>query len=301
MCDGIGRDQRANRDGSAQWRAFWMKMQALLPFVTHPDPVSDAVVEHAIAVARLTGAEIHALAVNVDIPPVSNALSRLLLNVPEMIRAAEALSRQRGDHLLARVAQSASAAGIAVTTETTSAPLAILRDQAVIRARYFDLALVGLEAASPSSRITAEAVIFGSGRPSILLPDLYDIDTFDHVAIAWDGSRVAARAVGDALPFLDRARRVSVLTVVGEKPLSENDAGERLAIGLEKHGLKAENVSLDARDCPIAEALQQRAMERGAGLLVMGGYGHSRVRDFVLGGATEGVLSNTLMPVLISH
>jgi nucleotide-binding universal stress UspA family protein len=301
MCDGIGRDQRANRDGPAQWRAFWMKMQALLPFVTHPDPVSDAVVEHAIAVARLTGAEIHALAVNVDIPPVSNALSRLLLNVPEIIRAAEALSRQRGDHLLARIAQSASAAGIAVTTETTSAPLAILRDQAVIRARYFDLALVGLEAANPSSRITAEAVIFGSGRPSILLPDLYGIDTFDHVAIAWDGSRVAARAVGDALPFLNRARRVSVLTVVGEKPLNENDAGERLATGLQKRGLKAENVSLDARDCPIAETLQQRAMERGAGLLVMGGYGHSRVRDFVLGGATEGVLGNPLMPVLISH
>lgn len=217
------------------------------------------------------------------------------------IRTAEALSRQRGDHLLARIAQSASAAGIAVTTESISAPLVVLRDRATIQARNFDLALIGLRAGDPSVRMTAEAVIFGSGRPSILLPDPCDIDTFDHVAIAWDGSRVAARAVGDALPFLDRARRISILTMVGEKQLAEDDAGESLADGLRRRGLKAGTASLDTQDRPIAETLQQRAIERGANLLIMGGYGHSRVRDFVLGGATEGVLSNPLMRVLISH
>ena len=276
-------------------------MQAFLPFVTHPDPVSDVVVEHAIAVARLAGAEIHAMAINVDIPPVSNALSRLLLDVPEMIRAAEALSKERAEHLLAWIAQLGSQANVPVTTERLSAPLAILRDTAAGQARYFDLAMMGLEADNPSAKATAEAVIFGSGRPSILLPDAFDIDSFDHVAIAWDGSRVAGRAVGDALPFLERARRISILTVFDDKPLEDDNAGERLAGRLQKRGLEAEVVSLNARDCPISETLQQKALESGASLLVMGGYGHSRVRDFLLGGATYGVLSNAMMPILISH
>jgi nucleotide-binding universal stress UspA family protein len=70
---------------------------------------------------------------------------------------------------------------------------------------------------------------------------------------------------------------------------------------LRQRGLQAETVSLHARDCPIAETLQQAALEKGASLLVMGGYGHTRVRDFVLGGATQGVLGHPLMPVLISH
>lgn len=278
-----------------------MRPQALLPFVTHPDPISDAVVGHAVAVARLVQAEIHALAINVDIPPVSSALSRLLLDVPEMIRAAEALSRERADRLLARTEQSGSEQGITVTTESVSAPLAILRDTAAIRARYFDFAMIGLEADNPSARATAEAMIFGSGRPSILLPDICHVGTFDHVAIAWDGSRVAARAAGDAPAFLECARRISVLTVFDDKPFEDDNAGGRLAAGLRQRGLQAETVSLHARDCPIAETLQQAALEKGASLLVMGGYGHTRVRDFVLGGATQGVLGHPLMPVLISH
>ncbi|MET3792379.1 universal stress protein [Aquamicrobium terrae] len=278
-----------------------MQLQALLPLVTHPDPNSDIVAAHAVAVANLIRAEIHALAINVDIPPVSNALSRFLLDVPEMIRGAEAQSRKRGEHLLALIEQAATPAGITSRKSAISAPLALLAETAAIQARYFDLALVGLEAGNQTSRATAEAVIFGSGRPSVLLPELCDIGAMDHVAIAWDGSRVAARAVGDALPFLQRADRVSVLTVVDEKPLKERDAGERLVEGLRSRGLDAETVALRSEDCPIAATLQQRAIERGAGLLVMGGYGHSRVRDFVLGGATNGVLNDPLMPILISH
>jgi nucleotide-binding universal stress UspA family protein len=149
--------------------------------------------------------------------------------------------------------------------------------------------------------MTAEAVVFGSGRPTILVPELAQPRPFDHVAIAWDGSRVAARAVADAAPLLQRATKISVLTVVGEKPLPEKDPGARLAGSLQKRGLSAEAVEIGAEDCPISTTLQQRAIELGAALLVMGGYGHSRVRDFVLGGATEGVLSDLEIPVLLSH
>ena len=149
--------------------------------------------------------------------------------------------------------------------------------------------------------MTAEAVIFDSGRPAILLPELAPVTSIDHIAIAWDGSRVAARAVADARLLLERAERISVITVLDEKPLEDQHAGERLCETLKRQGMQATAVPIHAEDCPIAETLQQIAIERGCKLLIMGGYGHSRMRDFVLGGATNGVLGDLLMPVLLSH
>lgn len=278
-----------------------MKRNALLPIITYPDPISESVVANAVSMAAQLDVALHVLAVNVDIPPISNALSRLLLNTPEMIRAAEAASRKRGEQLVADVTRQSSQYGVEVTAETVTAGPAFLGDAAATQARYFDLVFVGWEANNETSRMTAEAVVFGSGRPTILVPELAQPGPVDHVAIAWDGSRVAARAVADAAPLLQRAARISVLTIVGEKPLSEKDPGGRLAVSLQKRGLPAAAVEIKAEDCPISATLQQRAIELDATLLVMGGYGHSRVRDFVLGGATEGVLSNLEMPVLLSH
>jgi len=279
-------------------------LQALVPLVTYPEANSDDLAAQAVSVAARLGARLHILAVNADIPDVSNALSSLLLDTPGMIKQAEANSRRRGDHLIDLFREQAAAAKVEVTASTLMAPLASLADTAAMRARYFDLNIVGWEAGNPTSQMTAEAIVFGSGRPTVLLPRmsmLSEAPDFGHVAIAWDGTRVAARAVGDARPFLERAARISVVTVVGEKPLKEADAGERLAEGLRGRGLNAEAVTVQARDCPIAETLQQTAIERGCQLLVMGGYGHSRIRDFILGGATQGVLAQLAMPVLLAH
>ena len=278
-----------------------MNLEAFVPFVTYPEANADACAMHAVSLAASLNAGLHAVAINADIPNVSNALSTFLLDTPTMIREAEAASRQRGEHLLALVREKAQAAGVDVATAAIAAPLASLAEYAATRARYFDLSLVGWEAGNTTSRTTAEAVVFGSGRPTILLPELSDIAAFEHVAIAWDGSRVAARAVADARPFLQHASRISVITVLGEKPLKEKDVGDRLAEVLRERGLDATAIPVKAQDCPIAETLQQTAIERGAQLLIMGGYGHSRIRDFVLGGATAGVLGDLLMPVLLSH
>lgn len=206
--------------------------QVLLPLVTYTDPNADAVAGNAAAVAAHIGADLHALAINADIPDVSNALSKLLLNVPEMIREAETLSRKRGAHLLQVVKEQASTIGVNVTTNEIAAPIATLGDVAATHARYYDLSLLGWEAGNATSRLTAEAVVFGSGRPTILLPQLSRAASIDHVAIAWDGSRVAARAVADARPFLERAARITVLIVLDEKPLKEKDAGEQLVASL---------------------------------------------------------------------
>ncbi|WP_245477482.1 MULTISPECIES: universal stress protein [unclassified Mesorhizobium] len=278
-----------------------MKRNALLPVITYPDPISESVAANVVGMAAQLNVALHILAVNVDFPPISSALSRLLLNTPEMIRAAEATSRKRSEEILAGVNRQASQYGVEITTDTMTAAPAFLGDTAATHARYFDLVFVGWEANNPTSRMTAEAIVFGSGRPTILVPEVVHPVPIDHVAIAWDGSRVAARAVADATPLLQRAAKISVLTIIGEKPLPEKDAGARLATSLQKRGLSAEAVEISAEDCPISATLQQRAIDLGATLLVMGGFGHSRVRDFVLGGATEGVFSDLEMPVLLSH
>lgn len=278
-----------------------MKRDIFVPIVTYPDANDEAIVGHALAVATHLARDIHATVLNVDIPDVSNLISRLLIGLPDMIRQAEADSRARGAALLAALGAAAATAGIRFTGETTSAEPTLFGDRAAAMARYHDLALIGLEASNDSARMVAEGIVFGSGRPALLIPADAAVRGFERIAIAWDGSRVAARAVADAAPFLERAAEVAVLTVTDEKPLADGDAGGVLAATLAEKGLAARAVAVRREGRSIAAALQAEATALGAGLLVMGGYGHSRLRDFVLGGATEGVLAEPAMPVLLSH
>ncbi len=277
-----------------------MKIQAFLPLVTYTDPNSDAVAANAAAVAAQLGADLNVLAVNIAIPQVKNALSRFLLDVPDMIRQAETGSRRHGERLVALVEAAAEAAGVATTAAAIVESQPLLAATAALHARYHDLVLLGLETDNPTSHATAESMVFGSGRPVLLMPETMATGAFDHVAIAWDGSRVAARAAADARPFIERARKVSVLTVADEKELVVED-GERLAASLRRGGVEAEAVVLYGKGAPVAKTLQDGARERGCGLIAMGGYGHSRVRDFVMGGATEGVLKTLSLPVMLSH
>lgn len=277
-----------------------MKLKTFLPLVTYPDAASETSITNAIAVSRLLDAELNALALEVDIPQVSNALSRALLDLPEMIKDARKLSAQRGAELLSLAEAKGTAASIAVTTAASRSAPALLSETAGELARYFDMALIGLEPENAGTRQVAEGVIFGSGRPTILMPSTSMIDKLERIAIAWDGSRVASRAVADAWRLMERASEVVIVTVTDEKPLKDERAGEQLAAGLRDSGLKASFRTIRSEKGPIGATLQAYAAEN-ADILVMGGYGHSRLRDFVLGGATEGVLSDLKLPVMLSH
>jgi nucleotide-binding universal stress UspA family protein len=218
-----------------------------------------------------------------------------------MVRLAEETSRERSVRLLAVVEREAEQWGVEVTTATIAPNVAFLGEAAAVHARYFDYVLCGWEAGNPTSASTAEALIFGSGRPTILLPELSQVSIMDHLAIAWDGSRVAARAAFDAQHLLRLSGKVSVLTVVGEKPQDDADSAQRLARVLEQKGVAAEAVPVEFGGSDIGALLQERAVELGANLLVMGAFGHSRARDFILGGATQGILADLQLPVLLSH
>ncbi|TIS89762.1 universal stress protein [Mesorhizobium sp.] len=278
-----------------------MKLMAALFLPTYPEANAPKIASNAVAVTSQVGATLHAVAINVDIPDVSNALSGYLLDLPQKIREAEATSRKGGKALLEAVAKEASRGDVTLTTQETNAPPALMGDTAAREGRYYDLCLVGWAPDNQTARMTAEALVFGSGRPTVLLPDSDDVGALGHVVIAWDGSRVAAKAVADARPFLERASMITVVTVTDEKPLARQDIGQRLAQGLRTRGLLAEAMSIQAGDRPIGAALQEHTLRIGGELLVMGGFGHSRVRDFVLGGATEGILSDLRLPILMSH
>ncbi|BCM20887.1 universal stress protein [Mesorhizobium sp. J8] len=278
-----------------------MQLLTALLLPTYPDPPGPKVAANAVAVANQLGATLDATVINVDIPDVSNALSSLLLDLPAKIREANAASRNRGKAFLDAIAAEAARCNLALTSQALKAQPAFIGETAAREGRYFDLCMVSWAHNVQSIRAIAEEVVFNSGRPTLVLPGDEDVGALDHVVIAWDGSRVAARAVADARPFLERASTISIVTVTDEKVLPHEDAGDRLADGLAARGLPAKVEQILAGDNEIGAALEDHALRINGKLLVMGGWGHSRIRDFVLGGATDGILSDLRLPVLMSH
>lgn len=171
------------------------------------------------------------------------------------------------------------------------------------RGRLVDLIVAGIcDEGLLSERMVAEALIFQSGRPVILVPDAHDGDyRADRIVVAWDFSRVAARALADALPFLLNAGEVSVIAFGDDKDFTSSVGKDDVLAALSRRGVSARYETRKRGDRTIGEALNATVAERRADLLVMGGFGHSRFRDFVLGGATRTMLAAPAVPTLISH
>ncbi len=170
-------------------------------------------------------------------------------------------------------------------------------------ARRYDCALVpSVEELNGFKVPIIEEVLFGSGRPLIVLPTDHDVAcSLGYIVVAWDGSRPATRAVHDALPILREATAVDILTITEEKPLDRLPTGQGLVHHLKAHDISARYEEIHFSGKPVGEQIMKEALRRGAGLLVMGAYGHSRVRQIVFGGATRTVLKNPRLPVLLSQ
>jgi nucleotide-binding universal stress UspA family protein len=146
----------------------------------------------------------------------------------------------------------------------------------------------------------AERVVMQAGRPVLLMPPGKSVELkLDEVVVAWDGGRESTRATFDALPFLKLARKVWVFGVDEAQPGFEPEA--EIAAALSRHNIKAEITHVSSDGMNTGETLFRAAKDHGAGLLVMGAYGHSRLVEFVFGGATRHVIRNLTMPVLMSH
>lgn len=280
---------------------FNMTPSIYLPLSTYPDPVEAGSLKAAIAVARRVGACITGAGVEVDIPPVKNKLADAILNIQDQIRAVEQTSRAHAERLLKELVRLGESSGVTVTCESVRAQPALLDDAILRDARFHDLIVLPMSRDNPTAQATAGALIFGSGRPVLLLAAQDDMaPNLDTVVVATDFSRVATRAMFDAQPFLMRAGKISVVTVTDEKDVSHGDRFA-LAAHFKRQGLAAELIQLEARGTSVGAVLENYIEQIGGGLLVMGAFGHSRLRDFILGGATRSVLASLRHPVLMSY
>jgi nucleotide-binding universal stress UspA family protein len=143
-------------------------------------------------------------------------------------------------------------------------------------------------------------VLFESGRPILLFPTETCAGIFDRIAIAWDGTPTLARALTGARPFLARSAKVVLVSVTDDKEINTQDR-DRFATILRNAGLTVEIISSRANGESAAVTIQTVAAENDANLLVAGAFGHSRFREFILGGVTRSLLSDLPMPTLLSH
>jgi nucleotide-binding universal stress UspA family protein len=180
--------------------------------------------------------------------------------------------------------------------------------EAVARqACYADLVILGQVDPNhpplPAGRQLVEDVLLTSGRPILIIPYTGRFETFGtNILIAWNNSREAARAVHDAIPLLAKAASVTVLGVnrKGQESATE-DATADLIHHLVRHGISATAARTVAADIPVSDALLGYAADFNADLLVSGSYGHSRLRERILGSTTHEVLQHLTLPVLMSH
>jgi nucleotide-binding universal stress UspA family protein len=272
----------------------------LLTLVSYPEPSPVTVIEDAVSFASSFGAHIAAIACEARVEVPGTFLSGSLVDVAGIAAGEARKSLKNAQDLLASFESAAGKAGLLHEKILERCVTYRVSDTFVEYARLRDLAIVSVPQSCDQQY--AEAVIFGSGKPVLVLPERPRTTSFElnTVVVAWDFSRAAARAIADAMPVLERARRVRVVTVVNEKVLPGHSA-EEVAKNLSRHGIDVTLDEVDAAARPIGEVLESHAASCSADVLVMGAYGHSRLREFILGGATRSLLARPPLPILFSH
>ena len=167
-------------------------------------------------------------------------------------------------------------------------------DELARRGRLSDLVIVGGPGADAGFSQAVETAIFATGRPLLMVPETLPEGLGRSIAIAWDGTPGAARAAGAALPLLRRAETITVMTADMEKVGAKPSA---LADYLAEHGISAQTWAFLPDERALGERMLAEADKSGADMLVMGAYGHSRLREMVLGGVTESVTAKAKIPV----
>jgi len=203
-----------------------------------------------------------------------------------------------------RIAKLAGATNVEVRT-ISDQPVAIFT-KAAVYARYADVVLFGPADNydyPPIRRETIESILFASGRPVLVVPNGHKPRAIGHLAIGWNATRESTHALRAATAFAEPGAKIDVLVLDG-KPSAKghgSEPGADIARHLSRHGFAATVVPAYAADLSDADALVKAARERGAALLSLGAYGHSRLREMILGGVTRDLLVGAPIPLLFSH
>ena len=257
--------------------------------------------DYAVSVAAAFDAHLAGIAFLYDpIVPVSGAGY-----IPaDVIEAQERDNEEATRAALDRFNTACSRAGVSAEPLTLSASFAGVGEQFSRIARRFDVSIVGQSEPESSAveEVIAESALFESGRPVIIVPYIQKAPLkLDNVMVCWDGSRAAARAIADSMPLLAKARRVEVVIVTNERGKQDEIEGADMGAHLARHGLNVDVKRTALGDIDIADVLLSHAADAGSDFIVMGGYGHSRLREFVLGGVTRSIFRSMTAPVLMSH
>jgi nucleotide-binding universal stress UspA family protein len=223
---------------------------------------------------------------------------------PAIIESQRAEIEEAAKAAVARFEEAASRAAIPGEARIVDAPVDAAPGMFASIARRFDISVLAQpQPHEPAlARLFVEAALFESGRPVLVVPYIQTAGLkLERVLVGWDGSRSAARAIGDAMPLLARAKATEIVMVAGEPAKSDELPGAEIAHHLARHGVKVEVERIPATDIDIASTILSHAADVSADFLVMGGYGHSRMREFMLGGATRGILGSMTIPTLMSH
>lgn len=273
----------------------------LLTLTSYPEPTPVSVIEDAVSFASSLGAHIAAIACEARVEIPGTLLSSSLVDVAAIAAGEARKSLKNAQDLLASFESAAQRAGLPHETILERCVTYKVPDTFVEYSRHRDLTIISVS--ESYDQWYAESVIFGSGKPTLVLPERHRTKSFElkTVVVAWDFSRTAARAIADAMPVLENAQRVRVVTVFNEKALDTRHSAEEVAKNLSRHGIDVTVDEVDAAARPIGEVLESHADSCSADVLVMGAYGHSRLREFILGSATRSLLARPPLPILFSH
>lgn len=267
--------------------------------VLEPGPEGAHVDEYAVSLASALGAHLTAVGIALQtIAPVS-----FMGDYPyELMAQATDEARADAQRAFERL-KGGAAAGIDIDYIPIEGFTSEAIDRVATLARHYDISIVRQNAPEEDGFASQLAVgtIFGSGRPCILLPYIHKGPAkLDKAMVAWDGGFVAARALAGALPMLQNASRVEIVTVA--KPNQDIDSvpGFDITRHLARHGINAVLKQLPPTD-DIAAILLSHAADTAPDYIVMGCYGHSRLRELVLGGTTREILGSMTVPVVMAH
>jgi len=271
-----------------------------LPLVGQPQGRALAAIEKCVAVAADLGARITALALEDDV------FVRPQVVLPADRESAEASAPEVGDmqQLLNAFTLAASRTNIRAQTRSGKVPADQIASVLAEHARFSDLTLVTVKPHDSRTEHIIETLLFESGRPLLLCPEQH-VDAlrpeFENVMIAWDHSARAARAVGDALPILQAAASVRVITVADDKTEAMVQSGTALVDHLTEHGVHASFETAKGGGSSIGKVLGSWANSHAIDAIIMGAYHHSRFNEIVWGGVTKTVIGQPPCWVMISH
>ena len=259
--------------------------------LVYADANKSAITRFDVAATLAAAHKTHLAALHVSVPPFIPMDGGLAMS-PSLIEWQEEFQSQQTEK--AKQAVDAAKRRTGQDMEWRAARGDMI-DTTLLHCRYADLAVVSQSGAENDEPLDAdelpEAIVMGAGRPALIVPRYGKFDTVgDRVLVAWNRTRESTRAVHDALPILMRAKSVTVMEVNPDRGGAPHIAGADIARHLARHGVKAEVSSTTAGDIDVGDIILARAADLGADLLVMGAYGHSRLREFTLGGVTRHLL-----------